>query len=324
MLLSGVDEPAKGASIAAPSKDGCVLLVDDDASTRTLVARWLTGAGISSKQAASGPEAIAMATEHPEEFAAVVLDIMMPGMDGFEVAARLKANAATAILPVVVLTAHAMTDDDIVKGIDFGAVDHMAKPFSGPVLVAKIRSAIARTHRERAIMAKLDSAESHARVDALTGLFNRRHFVLRLREESAHAVRHRRPFSVVMFDIDHFKSINDGFGHDEGDRVLVFVAATALHVLRLGDQAFRYGGEEFMLLLRECDAAMATRVADRLRAELRAHPVILGGQERVVTFSAGVAAADSTNDYSSPDIVSNADSALYRAKGAGRDCVKLF
>jgi two-component system cell cycle response regulator len=324
MMASGVEEQTKGASGSAGLKHGCVLLVDDDAATRELVARWLTGAGIASKQASSGHEALAMASEHPEEFAAVVLDIMMPGMDGFEVAARLKANAATAILPVVVLTAHAMTDDDIVKGIDFGAVDHMAKPFSGPVLVAKIRSAIARTVRERAIMAKLDSAESHARIDALTGLFNRRHFVLRLREESAHAARHRRPFSVVMFDIDHFKSINDGFGHDEGDRVLIFVANTALHVLRIGDQAFRYGGEEFMLLLRECDAAMATRVADRLRAELRAHPVILQSQERIVTFSAGIAAADSTNDYSSPDLVSNADAALYRAKGAGRDCVKIF
>ena len=323
MLSGGVDEQTK-ASVAGALKSGDVLLVDDDVATRQLVARWLAGAGISSKQASSGAEALRMATANPEEFAAIVLDIMMPGMDGFEVAGRLKADPATAILPVVFLTAHAMTDDDIVRGIDFGAVDHLAKPFSGPVLVAKVRSAIARTTRERAIMAKLDRAESNARIDALTGLFNRRHFIVRLREESAHAERHRRPFSVVMFDIDHFKSINDTFGHDEGDRVLVAVARIAQSALRLGDQAFRYGGEEFMLLLRECDAAMAVRVAERLRADLRAHPVVFATEERVIRFSAGIAAADATNNYCSPDLVSNADAALYRAKGTGRDCVKVF
>ena len=323
MLLGGVDEQTKAGEPGAV-KSGCVLLVDDDEATRQLVARWLSGAGIPSKQASSGAEALALVSANPGEFAAIVLDIMMPGMDGFEVAARLKADPATAMLPVVFLTAHAMSDEDIVRGIDFGAVDHLAKPFSGPVLVAKVRSAILRITRERTIMAKLDSAESNARIDALTGLFNRRHFIARLREESAHAARHRRPFSVVMLDIDHFKSINDSFGHDEGDRVLVSVARIAANALRLGDEAFRYGGEEFMLLLRECDAAMAVRVVDRLRSDLRAQPVVLANQERIIRFSAGIAAADATNDYCSPDLVSNADAALYRAKGAGRDCVKVF
>ena len=323
MLVGGVDEQTK-ASEPGAVKSGFVLLVDDDEATRQLVARWLAGGGIPSKQASSGAEALALVSANPGEFVAIVLDIMMPGMDGFEVASRLKADPATAILPVVFLTAHAMSDEDIVRGIDFGAVDHMAKPFSGPVLVAKVRSAILRITRERTIMAKLDSAESNARIDALTGLFNRRHFIARLREESAHAARHRRPFSVVMLDIDHFKSINDTFGHDEGDRVLVSVARIAANALRLGDEAFRYGGEEFMLLLRECDAAMAVRVAERLRSDLRAHPVVLANEERIIRFSAGIAAADATNDYCSPDLVSNADAALYRAKGAGRDCVKVF
>jgi two-component system cell cycle response regulator len=126
-----------------------------------------------------------------------------------------------------------------------------------------------------------------------------------------------------MVDLDHFKSVNDTYGHEQGDRVLKHVGAAIPSVLRAEDSAFRYGGEEFVILLRDCDAASASIVGGRLRALLAATPIVLGEgdarAERTITFSGGFAAADAGNGFATEDLVARADKALYRAKGAGRD-----
>jgi two-component system cell cycle response regulator len=210
-----------------------------------------------------------------------------------------------------------------VRGVETGAVEHVAKPFSGRVLAAKVLALVTRGRAERSLEKKLLFAETNARVDALTGLFNRRHFEARLREEGAHARRHSRPLALVLVDLDHFKSVNDTYGHEEGDRVLKHVGGAIPTVLRAEDSAYRYGGEEFVILLRDCDAASAKAVGGRLRARLIATPITLGeGAARVqktVTFSGGFAAAEVSNGFATEDLVARADKALYRAKGAGRD-----
>jgi len=300
-----------------------VLVVDDDDSLRALVVTWLGKSGLTCIEARSGEEALALARATPEELDVIVCDVMMPGIDGFTVLERLKADAVTAPIPVILLTAHANTEQEIVRGVETGAVEHLAKPFSGRVLAAKVLALVARGRVERSLEKKLLFAETNARVDALTGLFNRRHFETRLREESAHARRHSRPLGLVLVDLDHFKSVNDTYGHAEGDRVLKHVGAAIPTVLRAEDSAYRYGGEEFAILLRDCDAASAKIVGGRLRARLIATPIALGEGaarvEKTITFSGGFTAAEVDNGFATEDLVARADRALYRAKGAGRD-----
>jgi two-component system cell cycle response regulator len=306
-------------------RPGSVLVVDDDDALRLLVVRWLTKAGLACIEARSGEEALESAKSLAEGLDAIVCDVMMPGLDGFAVLERLKSDVTTAAIPVMLLTAHANTDGEIVRGVETGAVDHLAKPFSGPVLSAKVRALVARGRNERSLQKKLRFAEKHATLDALTGLFNRRHFEARFREESSYARRHSRPLALVIVDLDHFKSINDTFGHEEGDRVLQHVGANIPTVLRTEDSAFRYGGEEFVILLRDCNASAATVVGERLRACLKARAVLLGmaDEPRIITFSGGIAAADTANGFMTEDLVTRADQALYRAKRAGRDRLEM-
>jgi two-component system cell cycle response regulator len=303
-------------------RKGFVLVVDDDDATRKLVVTWLQKADLPTSEAATGEQALELLVENPMAFDAVLLDVMMPGIDGYEVARRLKANAATAQIPILMLTAHANTDADVIRGVENGVIDHLSKPFSGPVLVAKLRAVCERTRGDKKLRAKLAFAEQHATIDPLTKLFNRRAFERRLKEEAAYAKRHACPLSCAVVDLDHFKAVNDTYGHDAGDRVLEHLADTMRAVLRQEDVACRIGGEEFVVLLRETEIGEAVTVMQRLQAFLKSRPIELGGQDRSVTFSCGVAAADASNAYSVEGVVQRADEALYAAKRAGRDRVE--
>ncbi len=321
----GFRDTPQNRSSGAIAKPGSVLIVDDDDSLRVLVVKWLTKAGLACIEARSGEEAIESAQSMADGLDAIVCDVMMPGLDGFAVLERLKANAATAAIPVMLLTAHANTEGEIVRGLEGGAVDHLAKPFSGPVLSAKVRALVGRRRGQRSLEKKLRYAEKHATIDSLTGLFNRRHFEVRYAEEAAHTRRHGRPLALVLIDLDHFKAINDTFGHADGDRVLQHVGAAIEGVLRAEDSAFRYGGEEFVFLLRDCSAAAARLVGERLQVSLRGTPIPLGpeAEARTITFSGGVAAAEAKNQFKTEDLVARADQALYRAKRAGRDRLEV-
>lgn len=174
---------------------------------------------------------------------------------------------------------------------------------------------------ERRLRTQLVKAETSALVDPLTQLGNRRHFETRLREEAAYAGRHKEPLTLAMIDVDHFKAINDTYGHPDGDRVLTFLAEQTKAMLRAGDSAFRFGGEEFVLLLRCCRAHEGVVAIERLRGMLRDKPIELGkfGEAKVVLFSAGLASADDSNGFSAEHLVARADEALYRAKQTGRN-----
>jgi two-component system cell cycle response regulator len=317
--------PSSGFSNSLPPapQPGAVLVTDDDAATRTLIARWLMGAGLLTMEASTGEQAIALAREHAETIDAIVLDVMMPGMDGYAVLEKLSSDPLTSNIPVLLVTAHANAEDDLVKSFQKGAVDHIPKPFRGSVLTAKVQSFCARRRAERQLASRLAVAEARATTDALTRLYNRRHFESRLPEEAANARRHKVPFSLLLADLDYFKSINDLFGHAEGDRVLVHVADSIRAVLRSEDTGYRVGGEEFAVLLRATDSTGGTAFGERLRRWLEQHPLDLGGESRVITFSAGVASADAAHDFSADRIVERADEALYRAKRGGRDRVEL-
>jgi diguanylate cyclase (GGDEF)-like protein len=305
-------------------KPDVVLVVDDDPAVRTLAARWLTQGGQQVVELDGGEAALAWLSASPGRVAAMVLDVMMPGLDGYQVLMAMREHDDMRDIPVVLLTAHATTDDDILQGIELGAFDHLEKPFRGPILSARVRALVDKRREDFESRLRLKAAESHALKDALTGLGNRRHFDASLAREVSYSTRHKQPLSLAIVDLDFFKSINDLFGHPEGDRVLAHVASQLAAGLRGSDEAFRLGGEEFCLLLRGTDAEAAARVVARLREQVKAEPMLLGEQdERTITFSGGIASAESGNAFNAENLLDRADRALYRAKQSGRDRVEL-
>ena len=307
----------------APKPD-VVLIVDDDPAVRTLAARWLSQVGIQVVELDRGEAALEWLAESSDKVAAVVLDVMMPGLDGFQVLAAMRKEPATQDIPVVLLTAHANTESDILQGIELGAYDHLEKPFRGPILIARVKALVEKRRTEYITRLKLESAESHALKDALTGLGNRRHFDASLAREISYTSRHKEPLSLAIVDLDFFKSINDLFGHPEGDRVLAHVAGQLHDGLRGSDEAFRLGGEEFCLILRATEAEAAAGVMHRLRETVKAEPMQFGDHdERTITFSGGIASAELSNNFNVVDLLDRADRALYRAKQGGRDRVEV-
>ena len=302
-----------------------MLVVDDDDDLRHLVTQALGRDNVSCLEATTGEEALAKVMAAPAKIDAIVLDVCLPGMSGVDVLRCLKQKAVTAAIPVIMLTATATGEVDVVRGVEGGASDYLSKPCSTSVLVAKVHAWCERAKAERQLREQLDTAALHAACDALTGLYNRRGFEDRLREASAHARRHTQPFTVLMLDLDHFKVINDTHGHENGDRVLVHFAQSLREVLRADDVAFRYGGDEFVAILHACDARRAMDVATRLKSHLRANPNrFAGGSVWQTTFSGGAASARASESFAGSRLVARADAALYRAKMAGRDGVAFW
>jgi diguanylate cyclase (GGDEF)-like protein len=307
-----------------PVAPGEILVVDDDEATRRAVIHHMMTLAMRVAQAESGARALEVASEKAATLDCILLDLALPGSDSWDVLRKLRAEEDTAAIPILLLTDGPPSEADMLKMIEQGAMDYLTKPLSGSLLCAKVRAVCERSRTQRELKNKLRFALDNAAHDGLTGLFNRRYFDRRLREETAHAKRHKRPFSLVLLDLDHFKLVNDTYGHEDGDRVLRHIAEVAQAQLREDDVACRYGGEEFILLLRGTPGMAARIVANRLRANLAARPITLGPTDelRHITFSAGVAAADERNSFKADDIVSRADAALYRAKRAGRNRVE--
>lgn len=248
----------------------------------------------------------------------ILLDIQMPGIDGYEVCRRLKEDPATSGIAIIFVTARDAASDEE-HGLNLGAVDYIAKPFSPAIVRARVR-----THMR--LKRKTDLLEQYARLDGLTGIPNRRHFDELFDKEARRALRDGQPLSVLMIDIDHFKPFNDNYGHGAGDLCLQRVArALTGALLRPADQAFRYGGEEFVALLPGTDATGAADVAEQLRAavEALAIPHEHASTAALVTLSLGVATLDPGQETASDaqGLLKRADEALYEAKKAGRNRV---
>ena len=243
----------------------------------------------------------------------ILLDIQMRGIDGYEVCRHLKEDPKTNTIAIIFVTARDATSDEE-YGLNLGAVDYITKPFNPPIVRARVR-----THMN--LKRKTDLLEQYALLDGLTGIPNRRHFDQAFEIEHQRSLRDSQPLSVVMIDIDYFKLFNDHYGHGAGDQCLQKVA-TALNgsLLRAADQVFRYGGEEFIVLLSNTDAQGAVDVAERLR--LAVEELAIGHEYSstapIVTLSLGTATLNPP-DTSPTDLLKRADEALYAAKEAGRN-----
>jgi two-component system, cell cycle response regulator len=248
----------------------------------------------------------------------ILLDLEMPGIGGFELCQRLKCDPSTALVPVVFLTG---TSDVAtkVRGFDLGAVDYITKPFDTAELRARVRAAL-RTKRY------LDLLSVRAQIDGLTGLYNRAYFDQRLAEEVSAASRYGRRVSLLLVDLDHFKRVNDTFGHPFGDLVLQRTGETLQASLRTTDAACRYGGEEFAIVMTETSLQSASLAAERIRLRIAAMALAPKGVPYQVTASLGVASTDSLEPgpHMTPAaLLEAADDALYEAKFGGRNRVCL-
>jgi diguanylate cyclase (GGDEF)-like protein len=293
------------------SQKSVVLVADDDRVTRAMVSSWLSGAGYEVIGAADGEQALDLAREHAPDL--LLVDVTMPGRDGYEVCRAIQAESRTPP-PVIFLTAHSQTNARV-AGLDAGAVDYIVKPFANEELVARVRAAL----RTKAVHDGL--VETAAR-DGLTGVFNRRELDARAEQTVALAVRHGRPVACLLLDIDHFKQVNDVYGHAAGDTVLRESARRICDASRISDIVGRYGGEEFVVLLPETNGEGAVAAADKLRAELASTAIVVGETSITVRASVGAAVWSATMSTVA-DLYAAADRALYRAKELGRDRTEL-
>lgn len=258
-------------------KKGRILVADDEADIATILARRLIDAGYE-VSIVSDPTAVLQQAKMlmPD---LILLDIMMPGMNGIEVKKHLNEEKTTAEIPVIFLTAKA-TADDVVKGFRLRADDYIPKPFEMPELLVRIEAVISRRRYFEEIAMK----------DAMTGLQNVRVFKSKLQLFFDIAQRYGRVFSVAVLDIDGFKKINDTFGHTAGDRILKEFSNVMTGIFRRPDVLVRYGGDEFVVLLPESNEAQSAIAIGRLRKSLegKSFEVSEDGEKISVTFSAGI------------------------------------
>ena len=293
-----------------------VLLVEDSAAIRALVRRMLVAGGHTVVEAAHGADALAACRQHQPDV--VLLDVEMPGMSGWDVLAAMKADPALSDVPVVFLTGRSDTAD-MVDGLRLGAHDYLRKPCEPTELLARVQAAARVKRLQDELRQRNEELDLISRTDALTGLRNRRHVEEYLARLVSLARRHAEPIAVLLVDIDHFKSVNDGHGHDAGDAVLREVAGRMVGSVRLEDMIGRWGGEEFLVVLPNTAAQGAAELAERLRQVVADEPYGLpDGGAISVTISLGCAASVIDD---AATLVRSADAALYEAKESGRDRV---
>jgi two-component system, cell cycle response regulator len=238
----------------------------------------------------------------------------MPDMSGFDVCQALKADPELCMIPILFLSGFVSPEDKI-KGLDLGGVDYITKPFDAIELQARVRAALRTKNLQ-------DLLIEHAHIDPLTGLPNRRALMERLQQEWSRMKRHGMPFSFIMADVDHFKKVNDTYGHLVGDQLLKEVAQVFAKQCRTVDTPARYGGEEFAIVVPHETTESAVCLAERCRKNIEKISIPVDGKEVRATVSFGIA---ETTGLTAPEtLIQHADKALYAAKVAGRNKVATY
>ena len=289
-----------------------VLVADDSPVSRHLLKVALCSSGYETHLVADGAEALRV-LEQEESPKLVILDWMMPHMDGVEVCRAIRKRAAERYVYIILLTANGQ-QEEINEGLEAGADDYITKPFDLQELKARLRVG-------KRILELHEQLVSQASHDSLTSLLNRSAILEVLQKELIRSARAGTPVAVIMTDLDHFKNVNDTYGHLAGDAVLREAARRMSASLRAYDSVGRYGGEEFLIVAPGCSAAEGAELAERLRKCVCGGPIDASGDTIFATMSFGVAATCDVKEVN--QLLRVADEALYAAKKAGRNRVEV-
>lgn len=294
-----------------------ILLAEDDFTSRSMLAAILKKWGYDTVVTEDG-NAAWDALQKPEAPKLALLDWNMPGLDGLEICRRLRKHETTDPSYVILLTGRG-EKSDIVQGLEAGANDYIAKPFDNAELLARLRVGQRMLELQASLLETQASLAHQATHDALTGMFNRRAILDQLARELARALRQGGSLSVGLCDIDHFKEINDRFGHQAGDEVLIAFARCLQAGLREYDYVGRYGGEEFLIIATGSSAQSDDGLYERLRQQAAAAEVKTKAGN--VSFTVSIGTAPGTGKITVDALLAAADDALYQAKAAGRNRV---
>jgi diguanylate cyclase (GGDEF)-like protein len=309
-----------------------ILIVDDTPENLTVLRKILTEHGYRVRPALNGE--IALKTVQADLPDLILLDIIMPGMDGYEVCERLKAREDTRDVPIIFISALSEIEDKM-RAFSEGGVDYISKPFHAEEILARVDAHLTLRSQQKAlaeqneelkqknalIREQAEKLKMLASKDFLTGLSNRRDFLEKAQQEERRYKRTKRTFAFILLDIDYFKKVNDTYGHDCGDAVLVEVARSLGKTLRGQDVVARWGGEEFICLLPETDLDGARHVAEKIRESSESAGHRCGSDDIAVTVTLGVSVFD--GNFSLEECIGRADKAMYKGKQMGRNRVEI-
>jgi diguanylate cyclase (GGDEF)-like protein len=312
-----------------------ILIVDDTDTNILMLERLLSDEGYSVMTAQRGASALELAETSPPDL--ILLDIGMPAMDGYEVCRRLKADPLLRDIPVIFVSAFSQTEEKV-KALSVGGVDYVTKPYQADEVLARIATHLKIRNLQKQLEAKnallvreiqrRQQVENELKIlaatDTLTKIYNRRHFFELASKEHARAKRHQKQLTILIADIDHFKKVNDTWGHLAGDEVLTHFAQLLKRFLRAYDLLGRYGGEEFVILLPDTSVVLGARIADRLRLIIEKTAFSVKGHELNISASFGVSGYHPNEDLPLETILHQADQALYRSKENGRNRVTAW
>lgn len=299
-----------------------VLIADDDSISRSLVKVLLTKWGYEVLEAEDGNDAWSILQEEDSP-RLLVVDWMMPGLDGPELCRRLREKGEKNYHYIILLTGRD-SKEDIIGGLNAGADDYITKPFSPQELEVRLRAGRRILDLQESLQKTLEIMRHQAQHDPLTGILNHAEILKVLEQELTRGERQHSKLAVIMGDLDHFKKVNDTYGHVAGDAVLVEVARRMKKDIRIYDTLGRYGGEEFLLVLPGCAAEEARLIAGRILTSIRQEPVEFQEHKIYITISLGLALNHIDQHITQIDIVQAADSALYLAKQNGRNRYEIM
>jgi two-component system cell cycle response regulator len=298
-----------------------ILVAEDDPVSRRLLEVFLVKWGFEVVLAATGLEALQL-LERMDAPRLALLDWMMPGMEGVQVCRKLREFKDRPYVYVMLLTARTQRED-LLQGLESGADDYLTKPFDSQELRARLRVGQRILDLQDKLIAASDELMFRATHDNLTGIANRGVIMDSVRRERSRQDRGATAFAILLADIDHFKYVNDTFGHPAGDLVLREVANRMTNCIRPYDCVGRYGGEEFLIVVPSSDAMGAVGLAERIRKDIEARPIVVEGASIPVTASLGVACSTPNRLLDPQEMLRLADDALYRAKANGRNRCEL-
>jgi two-component system cell cycle response regulator len=295
--------------------DAHILIVDDDAAIRDSMHEFVEMSGFSSSTAANAEDALEMLQSNTVDV--VITDIMLPGMDGLELTDRIRKNFE---VDVIVMTGYS-GDYSYEEAISKGASDFVFKPVRFEELLLRLRRVLKERRLTQERIQMLEKLKRLSITDGLTKLYNSRYFYNQLKIEIDRTIRYQRPLSLLLLDIDKFKEYNDNYGHLEGDKVLIRLGQVIKSCLRKMDSAYRYGGEEFTVILPETEGDEAATVAERIRTAVEIEHFYPQKENEPVTITISIGVTEFTWQEEIAVFVQRADKAMYQSKQAGRNRV---